>query len=92
MTILKDYLKGFLPPKKGSPIPDIPDLLNEVISKSRDILPKGAFNLLDAINTTKEKDLQDLKCQLSTEAKLGQSQQCALGRREADYREKITRE
>ena len=89
MTVLKDYIKGFLPPKKGSPIPDIPDLLNEVISKSRDILPKGAFVLLDAINTTKEKDLKDLKCQLDKESGKGQDQQCALGRNQVAYREKL---
>ncbi|WP_373545026.1 hypothetical protein [Chamaesiphon sp.] len=86
MAILP-LLKKFLPRPKE--IPDLPDLMNEVLNSARQILPPATFKLLDEIEDKQTKDLKDLKCQLDKESKVGQDTQCAKGSRDADYRESL---
>lgn len=83
---INSFLKGFLPKKEGEDIPDLPNLLEEVINDMRGTLPPDAFRLLDAIEINGDKNLKDLKCQIKREAEVGEKTQCARGYRELAYR------
>jgi hypothetical protein len=77
-------LRRFLP--KPKQVPDLPDLLKEVLKDARKILPPSSFVLLDRINDRQDTDLKNLSCQIDREQRKGKDTQCAKGRNDSDYR------
>lgn len=77
-------LTNFLRLPEKQEIPDIPDLINDVITKSRDILPPQSFSVADDYLSELDKVLHQISCQAEIEAKKGQALQCARGKVEAE--------
>jgi hypothetical protein len=84
-------LRDFLPLPHSKAIPDMPDIVNEVLTNFRDILPPKALSVADAYKKEVESKTHKIKCQLAIEAAKGKKLACERGKREKAYQESLQR-